>query len=512
MRHKMMSDDTTLLSSSTVQSLHGIDNKENLLNDLYPNVEMSYESGKESILKVEVLDAAQNDDRSKDCVIANDALLHEQIFKEGFNCTTQDSIVDHDLSDDSFASIINLAKLVDSLDVYSLMQVVEAKILEHFSSWDLIVRRARLYQLTSQDDNIIGMLQYLVTEIESLLSQISDVLTECMEPYVEDGKTVDNIINQCVNEYVKISELLSAALGLTSGTWKRSKKIGDVPMQFRNLFEATDKKLSEPSVHGRVRQRSTIPKRCQKIKKTSQLHSMNDEKLEVTMNSTELESRSQSKDETEPNQFEMEVADTNHVDEIIQSDIKHQKIITIKKRKICDNKEKLTNYERDVENYDKHKEYKLVCKVCGTPILNEQTMQKHKTYCNGMSQTRISYERVSEQRFRCKMGTCMEIISPELSNKTSIEKAFKKESDVITHCYLSHYDNETRASVCQECGMKFASPKHRIQHFARVHDKKYICSLCGKRFFREAMLEDHMVTHTGEKVICDIKLENNKKD
>merc|ERR1719412_1580164 len=76
---------------------------------------------------------------------------------------------------------------------------------------------------------------------------------------------------------------------------------------------------------------------------------------------------------------------------------------------------------------------------------------------------------------------------------------FLNEPDAITHCYLSHYDNVTRASVCQDCGMKFATPKHRIKHYARVHDKKYICSMCGKRFFREALLADHMVTHTGEK-------------
>ena len=130
--------------------------------------------------------------------------------------------------------------------------------------------------------------------------------------------------------------------------------------------------------------------------------------------------------------------------------------------------------------------------------MNEQTIEKHKTYCNGMSQTRISYERISEQGFICKMGTCLEICSTEVSNEISMGKIFEKESDVITHCYLSHYDNETRASVCQECGIKFATPKHRIQHFARVHDKKYICSLCGKRFFREAMLKDHMVTHSGD--------------
>ena len=80
LRHNI-SDDTITLSTSTDQSLHGVDNKENFMSDLYQNVEMNYESGKQSILKAEVLDAPQKHDQSINNGMANDALLQEELSK-----------------------------------------------------------------------------------------------------------------------------------------------------------------------------------------------------------------------------------------------------------------------------------------------------------------------------------------------------------------------------------------------------------------------------------------------
>ena len=66
------------------------------------------------------------------------------------------------IPDDDFTAIINLANLADSMDVYSVMQAVEAKILDNFTSWDLIVRRARLFRLTNDKKYTVGMVQFLV--------------------------------------------------------------------------------------------------------------------------------------------------------------------------------------------------------------------------------------------------------------------------------------------------------------------------------------------------------------
>ena len=503
MWHNIRTDVAIHPTPSSLQTLPDMDNKENMINDVHQNGELNPGNGKSPIVKVEILNRTSDFEQSQNCGITNYEYSRNDICKEGTKDFAIHDILDNDMSNDNFASIINLANLADSIDVYSLMQAVEAKILENFTSWDLMIRRARLYQLTTHEENTMGVIQFLVTEIESLLSQISDVLTECMAPYVDDNKLVDSNIQRCKDEFVDISELFSAALGLVRGTWKRTKKIEDIPVRFRNLFEAIDIPISELSENGNVRPKKAKLTRRKRLKKKHTSEICDDNKGVQTIGSIELKDSNQFDGMRESRDFDEKADDAvaTEDNEPRQYSIKRKKLLRTGKNKKGDCKAKLIDFVRDIENYDKDKEYKLVCEVCGTPILNEQVMSKHKTYCNGMSQTRINYEQVSAQGFQCRMGSCVQNASQELSDETLNIKTFETESDVITHCYLHHYDDVTRASVCQECGIKFATPKHRVKHFARVHDKKYICSMCGKRFFREALLADHMVTHTGEKVI-----------
>merc|ERR1712212_803625 len=44
---------------------------------------------------------------------------------------------------DKFSSLVEFAKHVEHMDSLALLQLVEPKIMEDFSSWDLLVRRSR---------------------------------------------------------------------------------------------------------------------------------------------------------------------------------------------------------------------------------------------------------------------------------------------------------------------------------------------------------------------------------
>ena len=417
----------------------------------------------------------------------------EEVYDEEVD-DTEDSkkgIPDHD-----FTAIINLANLADSMDVYSVMQAVEAKILDNFTSWDLIVRRARLFRLTNDEKYTVGMVQFLVSEIESLLGQMGSVIAECMEPVVYDDMTNLNL-SRCDNEYLEINELLSATLGIVRGTWKRKANLECIPVKLRSLF--TTQHMHFVDTEDRNRPKKCITKRKTMHKKIKKEADIKAEETRVTKEIGCHPESDLSIIHSEENSSGIKV---ENEDEILNATtIKRRrkiKLRTTSKLKDKDANAKIIDFVRDIQNYDLNKTYTLVCIVCGTPVLNKEVMSKHKNYCNGMSQTRVNYEKLSNNEYQCRMSECLETENDKLTDNTKI--TFQKEEDVITHCYLSHYDNMARASVCQDCGIKFATPKHRLKHYARVHDKKYICSMCGKRFFREPLLVDHMVTHTGEKV------------
>ena len=418
----------------------------------------------------------------------------EEVYNEEVH-DTEDS--KKGIPDDDFTAIINLANLADSMDVYSVMQAVEAKILDNFTSWDLIVRRARLFRLTNDEKYTVSMVQFLVSEIESLLGQMGSVIAECMEPVVYDD--MSNLsLSRCDNEYLEINELLSATLGIVRGTWKRKANLECIPVKLRGLFTTENMHFVDTGDRNRPKKRITKRKTMhKKIKKGADI------KAEETLVTKEIDCHPEGDwyiihSEENPGKIKAE-----NEDEIPNATtVKRRSKIKLRtSRKLKDkdrSNTKIIDFVKDIQNYDLNKTYTLVCTVCGTPVLNKEVMAKHKNYCNGMSQTRVNYEKLSDKEYQCRMGKCVETENDELIDNTKI--TFQKEEDVITHCYLCHYDNMTRASVCQDCGIKFATPKHRLKHYARVHDKKYICSMCGKRFFREPLLVDHMVTHTGEKV------------
>ena len=260
------------------------------------------------------------------------------------------------------------------------------------------------------------MVQFLVSEIESLLGQMGSVIAECMEPVVHDDMTNLNL-SRCDNEYLEINELLSATLGIVRGTWKRKANLECIPVKLRSLF--TTEHFVDTEDRNRPKKRITKRKRMhKKIKKEADI------KAEETRVTKEIDCHPESDlsiihSEENPSEIKAE-----NEDEILNATtIKRRrkiKLRTSSKLKDKDANAKIIDFVRDIQNYDLNKTYTLVCTVCGTPVLNKEVMAKHKNYCNGMSQTRVNYEQLSDNEYRCRMSECLETENDELIDNTKI--------------------------------------------------------------------------------------------
>lgn len=126
-----------------------------------------------------------------------------------------------------------------------------------------------------------------------------------------------------------------------------------------------------------------------------------------------------------------------------------------------------------------HKRGQFPCNICGKlfPCLN--TRVNH-----------ISKEHQSNKRYKCPV--CQE--------------KFISYDSRMKHLKSVHHE-KTATYSCSFCSKQFDLSSYRTAHIKREHLKElnYMCTVCGKKFFRRFELTEHMVKHNGERIFqCDI--------
>ena len=88
-------------------------------------------------------------------------------------------------------------------------------------------------------------------------------------------------------------------------------------------------------------------------------------------------------------------------------------------------------------------------------------------------------------------------------------KTIKGRVMLQAHQYQEHYDNPELSRLdlgdkhaCRVCLKLFTRNSDVKAHILRVHcgDRRYPCTMCGKRFKESTHLRKHLYTHTGKKI------------
>ena len=90
----------------------------------------------------------------------------------------------------------------------------------------------------------------------------------------------------------------------------------------------------------------------------------------------------------------------------------------------------------------------------------------------------------------------------------SCDKTIKGRVMLQAHQYQEHYENPNidrlgdvgDKHICRVCLKLFTRKSDVKAHILRVHmgDRRYPCTMCGKRFKESTHLRKHLKTHTGK--------------
>lgn len=92
---------------------------------------------------------------------------------------------------------------------------------------------------------------------------------------------------------------------------------------------------------------------------------------------------------------------------------------------------------------------------------------------------------------------------PHVCEETGCDKAFPSPSALRNH--MKTHQNRW-PKKCRYCDDMMNKWNEYMTHLNQMHEDKktYVCSQCGKKFFKERNLQNHVRTHTGERnYMCD---------
>ncbi|XP_060809240.1 zinc finger protein 286A isoform X1 [Amyelois transitella] len=165
---------------------------------------------------------------------------------------------------------------------------------------------------------------------------------------------------------------------------------------------------------------------------------------------------------------------------------------------ICE--EKFSYFKLLVDHMSEHyPNYR--CKICNKGFVNKNTLRGHMCRHNeGVFQCSKCSKIFST---RCHMVSHERVVHVLKNKVLKCRYCLEKFVDAVQrrNHETAEHGAEPVSFVCCECNNVYGSQRGLTSHVKRCHLKlrPHKCALCGKSFFKKTALQNHMVSHTGEK-------------
>lgn len=161
------------------------------------------------------------------------------------------------------------------------------------------------------------------------------------------------------------------------------------------------------------------------------------------------------------------------------------------------------NQENEISDIGK------VSKLTAGPYSRENSARRYLSTPNSKC-LHVCFACDQEFRTRSKRNQHIKIMHPgeKLFVCAACKKKFEVEYSLQRHCKEHDGDHVRVAVECPECKKEFASAANMTRHM-KSHNKdqqlKHTCDTCHKAFYRKDALDQHRLSHSGERsYVCDI--------
>ncbi|KOB76196.1 Uncharacterized protein OBRU01_06186 [Operophtera brumata] len=161
----------------------------------------------------------------------------------------------------------------------------------------------------------------------------------------------------------------------------------------------------------------------------------------------------------------------------------------------------------DIRSLSRHSQkhnMNYTCETCGKAYGNEASVRVHAKYSHGKYKTycmkcRKGFDS-SEEKKTHMLGS--QRCWPYVCNYCGLRCITKNSK---TSHMISEHDHKPPLYNCPECPEIFTHKSMQIRHFNTAHTDKFQCPNCEKKFSCKKELNDHLVSHTAEKLYeCDV--------
>lgn len=159
---------------------------------------------------------------------------------------------------------------------------------------------------------------------------------------------------------------------------------------------------------------------------------------------------------------------------------------------------------------------RLKCEICNLSFLNSKTLTNHFACQSHLDRINQLHEgdgcyicEICNNSYADRSALKLHIrvhLSQNLEHCPFCDRTFSRSSYLKTHIETQH----AKAFPCPDCDLRFDAKRALRRHQFDTHrppkpEKRYICEICSRVFNRINNLNQHRVTHSGEKNFsCDI--------